>query len=265
MRESRTISPAVPRPAGVTIKSPRELESMREAGRVVASVIALLREAVRPGMRTQELDALAAREIKRLGAKPAFLGYRGFPATICVSLNEEIVHGIPGSRLIEDGDLVKMDVGAIVDGLYGDAAVSVQAGTASPEAQALLATAREALDRGIEAVAPGARLGDIGAAVQQHAESRGYGVVREYVGHGIGRLLHEEPQVPNYGLQGRGLLLREGMVLAIEPMVNIGTWQTRLLRDRWTVVTADGSLSAHFEHTVAVTAEGAEVLTAPRK
>lgn len=264
MRESRTISPAVPAPAGVTIKSPRELESMREAGRVVASVIALLRESVRPGMRTQELDALAAKEIKRMGAKPAFLGYRGFPATICVSLNEEIVHGIPGSRVIEDGDVVKMDVGAIVDGLYGDAAFSVQAGTASPEAQALLQTGRESLERAIEVVAPGARLGDIGAAVQQHAESRGYGVVREYVGHGIGRRLHEEPQVPNYGVQGRGLLLREGMVLAIEPMVNIGTWQTRLLSDRWTVVTADGALSAHFEHTVAVTAEGAEVLTAPR-
>ena len=174
------------------------------------------------------------------------------------------MHGIPGSRIIEDGDLVKMDVGAIVDGLYGDAAFSVQAGTATPEAQALLQTGREALERGIEAVAPGARLGDIGAAVQQHAESQGYGVVREYVGHGIGRQLHEEPQVPNYGVRGRGLLLREGMVLAIEPMVNIGTWQTRLLPDRWTVVTADGTLSAHFEHTVAVTAEGPEILTAPR-
>ena len=264
MRESRTISPAVPVPAGVTIKSPRELDSMREAGRVVASVIALLREAVRPGMRTKELDAIAAREIKRMGAKPAFLGYRGFPATICVSLNEEIVHGIPGSRIIEDGDIVKMDIGAIVDGLYGDAAFSVQAGTASPEAQALLTTGRESLELAIEAVAPGARLGDIGAAVQEHAESRGYGVVREYVGHGIGRRLHEEPQVPNYGVQGRGLLLREGMVLAIEPMVNVGTWHTKLLSDQWTVVTADGALSAHFEHTVAVTAEGAEVLTRPR-
>ena len=264
MRESRTVSPAVPVPAGVTIKSPRELDSMREAGRVVASVIALLREAVRPGMRTKELDAIAAREIKRMGAKPAFLGYRGFPATICVSLNEEIVHGIPGARIIEDGDIVKMDIGAIVDGLYGDAAISVQAGTPSPEAQALLQTGRESLERAIEAVSPGARLGDIGAAVQEHAESRGYGVVREYVGHGIGRRLHEEPQVPNYGVRGRGLLLREGMVLAIEPMVNVGTWQTKLLSDRWTVVTADGALSAHFEHTVAVTAEGAEVLTRPR-
>ena len=264
MRDSRTVSPAVPTPAGVTIKSPRELESMRAAGRVVASVLALLREAIEPGMRTKDLDALAAREIKRMGAKPAFLGYRGFPATICASLNEEIVHGIPGSRIIQDGDVVKVDVGAIVDGLYGDAAMSVQAGTPSPEAQALLQTGRESLERAIEVVAPGARLGDIGAAVQQYAESRGYGVVREYVGHGIGRMLHEEPQVPNYGVQGRGLLLREGMVLAIEPMVNIGTWHTRLLNDRWTVVTADGSLSAHFEHTVAVTAEGSEVFTAPR-
>lgn len=264
MRQSRTTSPTVPTPAGVTIKSPRELESMRAAGRVVASVLALLRESVSPGMRTKELDVLAAREIKRWGAKAAFLGYRGFPATVCVSINEEIVHGIPGSRIIEDGDVVKMDVGAIVDGLYGDAAISVQAGTATPDAQALLQTGRESLERAIEILAPGARLGDIGAAIQEHAESRGYGVVREYVGHGIGRRLHEEPQVHNYGVPGRGMLLREGMVLAIEPMVNIGTWQTRLLSDQWTVVTADGTLSAHFEHTVAVTAEGAEVLTRPR-
>jgi methionyl aminopeptidase len=234
---------------------------MREAGRVVASVIALLREAVRPGMRTQELDAVAAREIKRLGAKPAFLGYRGFPATICVSLNEEIVHGIPGSRIIEDGDLVKMDVGAIVDGLYGDAAVSVQAGTASPEAQALLQTSRESLERGIEAVCPGARLGDIGAAVQQHAESRGYGVVREYVGHGIGRLLHEEPQVPNYGRAGRGARIRRGMAIAVEPMLNIGTSDTQVEADGWTVSTADGSLSAHFEDTIAITEDGPVVTT----
>lgn len=237
---------------GVTIKSAREIANMREAGRVVASVIALLRKAVCPGVKTKELDLVAAKEIKRLGAKPAFLGYHGFPATICVSVNEEIVHGIPGSRVIKDGDLVKLDVGAVVDGLFGDAAVTVAAGVPAPSSAQLVAVAEESLVKAIHEVRPGARLGDIGSAVQRYAESYGYSVVREYVGHGIGRALHEEPQVPNYGIQGRGLQLREGMVLAIEPMVNVGTWQTKMLSDQWTVVTGDGSLSAHFEHTVFV-------------
>ena len=246
---------------GITIKSPQELANMRQAGRVVASVISLLEKSVAPGMKTRELDALAAGEIKRMGAKPAFLGYRGFPATICVSLNEEIVHGIPGDRVIQEGDLVKMDIGAIVDGLYGDAAVTVGVGNISPEAQALVDVTREALATAVRSVRDGARLGDVGAAIQEFVESRGYSVVREYVGHGIGRALHEDPQIPNYGTPGRGLPLKAGMAIAIEPMVNVGTWRTQLLDDQWTVVTQDQSLSSHFEHTMMVTEEGAEVLT----
>lgn len=249
-------------PTGVTVKSPQEIIAMRQAGAVVASTLELLKNTIEPGMRTQELDALAAAEIKRLGAKPAFLGYRGFPATICVSLNEEIVHGIPGSRKIVEGDLVKMDVGAIVDGLYGDAAVTVGVGRITDTAKRLIEDTRDSLLAGISEVGPGVRLGDIGAAIQKYAEDRGYSVVREYVGHGIGRRLHEDPPVPNYGTPGRGLPLKPGMAIAIEPMVNIGTWQTQVLSDEWTVVTADGGLSAHFEHTMLVTDTGVEVLTA---
>jgi len=245
----------------ITIKSPQELSSMREAGKVVASVINLLKNAVAPGMKTRELDTIAAREIKRMGAKPAFLGYRGFPATICVSLNEEIVHGIPGDRVIQQGDLVKMDVGAIVDGLYGDAAVTIGAGEISQEASDLIEVTRDALDIAVSSVRNGSRLGDVGAAVQGLVESRGYSVVREYVGHGIGRALHEDPQIPNYGIPGRGMMLRTGMVIAIEPMVNIGTWKTEVLEDQWTVITQDRSLSAHCEHTMIVKDDSAEVLT----
>ena len=235
---------------------------MRRAGAVVAATVKALLQAVEPGMTTRHLDNVAAREIKRLGAKPAFLGYRGFPATICTSINEEIVHGIPGDRVIREGDLVKMDVGAIVDGLYGDSAVTVAAGRVADDAQELIDVTSASLDAAIDQVRPGARLGDIGAAVQQYAESRGYSVVREYVGHGIGRRLHEDPQVPNYGTAGRGLALRPGMAIAIEPMVNLGTWRTQTLEDDWTVITADGELSAHFEHTLLVTEDGVEVLTA---
>ncbi len=235
---------------------------MRRAGAVVAATVKALLQAVEPGMTTRHLDGVAAREIKRLGAKPAFLGYRGFPATICTSINEEIVHGIPGDRVIREGDLVKLDVGAIVDGLYGDSAVTVAAGRIADDAQELIDVTSASLDAAIDQVRPGARLGDIGAAVQQYAESRGYSVVREYVGHGIGRRLHEDPQVPNYGTAGRGLALRPGMAIAIEPMVNLGTWRTQTLEDDWTVITADGELSAHFEHTLLVTEDGVEVLTA---
>ena len=235
---------------------------MRRAGAVVAATVKALLQTVEPGMTTRHLDNVAAREIKRLGAKPAFLGYRGFPATICTSINEEIVHGIPGDRVIREGDLVKMDVGAIVDGLYGDSAVTVAAGRVADDAQELIDVTSASLDAAIDKVRPGARLGDIGAAVQQYAESRGYSVVREYVGHGIGRRLHEDPQVPNYGTAGRGLALRPGMAIAIEPMVNLGTWRTQTLEDDWTVITADGELSAHFEHTLLVTEDGVEVLTA---
>ena len=255
---------ASPYAGGITIKSTEELEAMRRAGAIVAATTAVLEKSVRPGVRTLDLDGIADREIRRLGGRPAFKGYRGFPASICTSINHEIVHGIPGERVIREGDLVKMDVGAEVDGFIGDAAITVGAARISPEAADLIEVTRLALDEGIKAAEEGVRVGDIGAAIQSFAESRGYGVVREYVGHGIGRFLHEEPQVPNYGPSNRGPVLRRGMTIAIEPMVNIGGWQTRLLEDQWTVVTADGSLSAHFEHTIAITDGVAEILTRPR-
>ena len=248
-----------------SIKSPRELEAMRQAGQVVARMIAAITRAVEPGMTTKDLDDVAVQELRRNGAKPAFLGYMGFPATICTSVNEEIVHGIPGKRVLQNGDLVKCDVGAIVDGMHGDAAVTLPVGEVSEDAMRLLETTRESLNAAIGQVRAGARLGDIGAAVQSYAEPRGYGVVREYVGHGIGRKLHEEPQVPNYGVAGRGQMLRTGMAIAIEPMLNLGTWRTRMLEDGWTVVTADGQISAHFEHTMAVGEDGAEVMTLLRE
>ncbi len=248
-----------------SIKSPRELEAMRQAGQVVARMIAAITRAVEPGMTTQDLNDVAVQELGKYDAKPAFLGYMGFPATICTSVNEEIVHGIPGSRVLKEGDLVKCDVGAIVDGLHGDAAVTLPVGKVSDEALKLIEATRQSLNEAIAQVRAGARLGDIGEAVQRYAEDRGYGVVREYVGHGIGRRLHEEPQVPNYGVAGRGQMLRAGMAIAIEPMLNVGTWRTRTLEDGWTVVTADGSLSAHFEHTMAVGEDGAEVMTRLRE
>jgi methionyl aminopeptidase len=249
------------RERGITLKSPREIEFMRQAGKVVAQTIATLVEALRPGMKTLDLDDIAVQEIRRLGAKPSFKGYLGFPCTICVSINNEIVHGIPGDRVIQEGDLVSLDVGAVVEGFHGDSAVSVGVGKVSPVVTELIAVTREALERGIAAAIHGSRVGDISWAVQSFVEESGYSVVREYVGHGIGRALHEEPQVPNFGSPGSGALLWKGMVIAIEPMVNIGTWQTRVLEDNWTVVTADGSLSAHFENTLVITEGDAEVLT----
>ena len=248
---------------GPTVKSARELELMREAGRVVASTLQRLRALLQPGISTRELDAVAEREIRGQGARPAFKGYRGFPASLCVSVNEQVVHGIPGDLVIREGDIVSMDLGAIVDGLYGDAAVTVAAGSVPEEVHRLLLVTEEGLMAGVGAVRPGNRIGDVSAAVQTEVERQGaYGIVREYVGHGIGRALHEEPQVPNYGTPGRGPLLRPGMVLAIEPMVNMGGAETRLLEDGWTVVTADGSLSAHFEHSVVVTEGDPLVMTA---
>ena len=239
---------------------------MRQAGHVVARAKARVMEAISPGVGTLELDRVAEAEIRQLGAVPSFKGYMGggtvpFPATICVSVNEEIVHGIPGSRVLKEGDIVSVDVGAIVEGFHGDAAFTVGVGKISSEAQRLIDTTREALMLGIARARAGARIGDISAAVQRHAEEHGYSVVRQYVGHGIGRALHEEPAVPNYGTPGRGVLLREGMTIAIEPMLNMGDWETTQSEDGWTVVTADGSLSAHFEHTIAVTEDGAKVLT----
>ena len=246
---------------GITIKSPEELEAMAKAGAIVGSALTLLKRSVEPGITTRELDNIAYKEILRCGAKPAFKGYQGFPGTICASVNEEIVHGIPGKRVLQEGDVIKMDCGATLDGFIGDAAVSVAVGVISQEAIDLMDATRTSLELGIQAAQPGNRIGDIGAAVQTYAEGKGYGVVREFVGHGIGRFLHEDPQVPNYGEPGKGQLLRAGMCIAIEPMLNIGDWHTRILDDQWTVVTQDGSLSSHFEHTIAITEEGPKILT----
>lgn len=228
---------------------------------MVAAVLALLRDAVKPGIATRELDTIASREIKRLGGKATFKGYHGFPASVCTSINDEIVHGIPGGRTIGEGDLVKIDVGVSAQGYIGDAAITVGAGEISPEARSLLEVTEQALEEGIKVARDGAHLGDIGAAIESCARAHGYSVVREYAGHGVGRSLHEEPQVFNYGAPGTGPRLRSGMTLAIEPMVNIGDWRTRVLENKWTVVTLDGSLSAHFEHSVAIRDGEAEVLT----
>ena len=234
---------------------------MRSAGAVVGSVISLLKRSVEPGITTRDLDKIAYKEITRLGAKPTFKGYRDFPASICTSVNEEIVHGIPGKRVLREGDIIKLDVGATLNGMIGDAAVSVAVGQVSQEAQDLMDATRTSLEEGIKVCLPGNRIGDIGAAVQAYGEDRDYGVVREFVGHGVGRFLHEDPQVPNYGQPGTGPLLRPGMCIAIEPMFNLGDWHTRILDDNWTVVTADGKLSAHFEHSITITENEPEILT----
>lgn len=243
------------------MKSGREIALMRRAGHVVASILKTLSEEVRPGLATRELDVIAAAELKRLGARASFKGYRGYPANLCVSVNDVIVHGIPGDRVLQEGDIVSLDVGAIVDGFQGDAAVTVGVGKVSPQAQELVAVCKGALEAGIAAARGGAYLEDISAAIQTYVESRGFSVVREYTGHGIGREMHEDPQVPNFGRPGQGSQLRPGMTLALEPMVNVGTWRTVVGPDGWAVHTADGSLSAHFEHTVAITRGQAEVLT----
>ena len=237
---------------------------MRRAGSIVGATLALLRASVEPGLTTKDLDIIAYKEITRHGGKPTFKGYRGFPASICASVNEEIVHGIPGKRVLKEGDIIKMDVGATIDGFIGDAAISVAVGEVAPEAIELMDATRLSLEEGIKAAIPGNRIGDIGAAVQKYGESKGYGVVREFVGHGVGRFLHEDPQVPNYGRPGLGPLLRSGMCIAIKPMLNLGDWHTRILDDQWTVVTADGKISSHFEHTIAITDDGPEIMTVPR-
>ena len=247
----------------ITLKTADETAKMREAGRVVAAMLAACSAAVRPGITTAELDAIAKAELDREGATSSFLGYYGYPATICTSVNEQIVHGIPGPRRLVEGDIIGIDAGAIVDGWHADAAITVPVGAVAPAAAKLIRVTAEALERGIAAARVGGRLGDIGAAVQSYVEGEGYTVVRNYVGHGIGRAMHEEPQVPNYGARDRGLVIKEGLCIAIEPMVNIGGVDTRTLDDRWTVVTADGSLSAHFEHSLWCTAAGPVVLTAP--
>jgi methionyl aminopeptidase len=252
----------------VTLKTADQTAKMRAAGRVVAEMLDACRAAVRPGVTTGELDKLAAEVLRARGAKSNFLGYGvpvlpPFTGVICTSVNEQIVHGIPGKRRLKEGDILSIDAGAIVDGWHADAAITVPVGAVSPEAAKLMATTEEALRRAINASQVGKRLGDIGAAVQEFVEGNGYSVVRNYVGHGIGRAMHEEPQVPNYGVADRGRRIEEGLCIALEPMVNIGGAETRTLEDRWTVVTADGSLSAHFEHSVWCTAKGPIVLTAP--
>ena len=247
-------------------KSPADIEKMRRAGRVVGETLAILRDAVRPGITTLELDEIAEREIRARGAIPSFKGYgpRGtpFPGSICASLNNEIVHGIPGSAQLREGDLIKLDCGAILDGFHGDSAISVPVGEPTPEMLKLIETTERSLWAGIAEARAGNRSGAIGAAVQTIAEGAGFSVVREYTGHGIGRAMHEDPPIPNHGRPDRGVPLEPGIVIAIEPMVNVGAPDTRLLADQWTVVTADGSLSAHFEHTVAITEAGPQVLTA---
>ena len=246
---------------GITIKSRREMEAMARAGAIVGSTLALLKRTAEPGMTTGDLNKLAEDNIRSQGAVPAFLGYQGFPATICASVNEEIVHGIPGKRVLKSGDVVKVDVGATIDGFIGDAAVSIPVGEIDDATQRLVDDTRASLYAGIAAAQPGNRIGDIGAAVESYALERGYGVVRQFVGHGIGRFLHEDPQVPNYGEPGKGVLLRPGMCICIEPMLNMGTENTKILDDDWTVVTADGAMSAHFEHTLAITTDGPKILT----
>jgi methionyl aminopeptidase len=249
----------------IIYKSPEEIDKMRKAGRIVAGTIDRVLAAVRPGVSTAQLDEVAEAFIHEQGATPSFKGYRGtFPASICTSLNDEIVHGIPSpKRIVVEGDVLSLDFGAIWKGFHADSAVTVIVGDPpSPEAEKLVRVTEEALEAGISQIRPGGRLSDIGAAVQQVAEGAGFSVVREYVGHGVGRSLHEDPQIANYGEPGRGPKLKPGLVVAIEPMVNVGAWETRVLADDWTVVTEDGSLSAHFEHTIAVTEDGREVLTA---
>jgi methionyl aminopeptidase len=246
----------------ILLKSSRELGHMRAAGRILAEVKERLKALVRPGASTKDIDEDIESFIVGKGAVPAFKGYRGYPATVCTSINNEVVHGIPSAkRKLKDGDIIGLDLGCIVDGYYGDCAITLPVGPVPERVQELLDVTRESLDKAIEQCREGNRIGDISHAVQALCESHGFGIVRAFVGHGIGRSLHEEPQVPNFGEAGRGPLLKTGMVLAIEPMVTMGSWEVRVLEDGWTAVTADGSLAAHFEDTIAITGNGPEVLT----
>jgi len=240
----------------IILKTPEEIEIMARASRLVAETLQFLKPHVRPGVTTDELDRLAEEFIRSRGGRPAFKGYRSYPKTLCISVNDQVVHGIPSKRVLKDGDIVGLDLGAIVDGFYGDAAMTLPVGAVDPRAAELLRVTEAALYAGIEQAVVGNRLSDISHAVQERAESSGFSVVTDFVGHGIGRQLHEEPQVPNYGKPGQGPRLQAGMVLAIEPMVNMGTSEVRVLEDQWTAVTKDGSLSAHFEHTIAIQPSG---------
>jgi len=243
----------------VVIKSDDEIATMRKCGRILSAILDRLRTEVRPGITTAELDMIMAEESKKRGVTPSFRNYRGFPANLCVSVNDEIVHGIPGERTLEEGDIVSLDVGAMLNGFHTDAAITVGAGRISRESEDLVAVTETSLEFGIAQAKSGAWVGDISSAIQVYVESKGFSVVREYTGHGVGRDLHEEPQIPNF-LFGKGSLLRKGMTLAIEPMVNAGDWHTKLAANQWTVLTIDGSLSAHFEHTIVITDSRAEIL-----
>lgn len=246
----------------INCKSHTELEKMRRSGRIVRQVLEALREMVAPGVSTMDLERSAEEKIRELGAKPAFKGYLSYPCVLCTSVNNEIIHGIPSEkRVLKVGDIVSIDCGVVLDGYYGDAAITVPVGGLTPQLKKLLEVTETSLQRGIDEVRLGRTVGDIGAAVQEYVEANGFSVVREFVGHGIGTSLHEEPQVPNFGVRGHGTRLREGMVLAIEPMVNVGQAAARVLNDKWTAVTQDGSYSAHFEHCVAVTRNGPMILT----
>lgn len=236
---------------------------MRQAGRVVGKVLEAMRAAAEPGVTTERLNDLAEEMCQEMGAAPAFKGYHGYPYSLCCSVNSEVVHGFPRRTPLAEGDILSMDFGVILDGFYGDSACTVAVGQVTEEAQRLMDVTHESLMAGIEEMRPGRRLGDVSAAIQAVAEGAGYSVVKQFVGHGIGRKLHEEPQVPNFGHKGRGVVLKPGMVLAIEPMINAGGWEVKILDDGWTAVTADGKLSAHFEHTVAVTKDGPQILSLP--
>ncbi len=245
----------------IILKSREEIEKMRASSRIVAEILQGLKEMVKPGVRTIDLDRYAEEQALRRGAKPAFKGYRGYEHALCTSVNNVVVHGIPSARVLEAGDILSLDFGIYYNGFYGDAALTVPVDGVSENAARLMKVTEEALYRGIEQAKVGNRLGDISAAVQRHVEAAGFSVVRDYVGHGIGKQLHEEPQVPNFGVRGKGYELKAGMVFAIEPMVNEGTWEVKVLKDGWTVETADGGLSAHFEHSVAITDEGPVILS----
>mgnify|MGYP001040449543 CR=1 FL=1 len=246
----------------ITFKSATELEAMRQSGRIAAAVLGELEPLIRPGIRTRDLDLYAEKRTRELGAVPAFKGYRGYPASVCVSVNEEIIHGIPSGRILQEGDIVSLDFGVLYEGFYSDSALTVPVGRASAEALRLIGAAERSFFKGLERLREGARLSDVSAAVQQSVEAEGFSVIRQFVGHGIGRSLHEEPQVPNFGLAGRGPKVRTGMTLAIEPMIAAGGHEVEILEDGWTAVTRDRSLAAHFEHTVALTENGPEILSA---
>lgn len=245
----------------ISVKSPREIEMMRISGRIVAETLELMRESIRPGITTKELDTIAETHIRKSGGIPAFKGYNGFPASICSSINEQVVHGIPGSTVLKDGDIIGIDIGAVYEGYYGDAARSYGIGHIDDELQKLLRVTEESFFAGIEYALEGNRLSDISNRIQKHVESNGFSIVRDFVGHGIGTNMHEEPQIPNYGPPGKGPRLVAGMALAIEPMVNLGRYAVKVLKDGWTVVTADGKPSAHYENTIVITKGKPEILT----